>query len=194
MLHSGRDGELLGLMDSTTITAWRTRLSAALGTHLLALVGRDHQVVVGIIGAGEPAELVLRGLLKLRQIGGVAVYDIHQARAVDFASRHDGKTTKSAAAVAAEADVIISATWSRDPLLYRENTAPGQRFTTLGFDEVGKNELASDQIRSDQIHLAKLVADNSVLAKDEQYPLRSLGDQCCSDTERDAVEGNYWPH
>ena len=36
MLHSGRDGELLALLDSATITAWRTGSSAALGNHLLA--------------------------------------------------------------------------------------------------------------------------------------------------------------
>ncbi|MEV4375634.1 hypothetical protein [Streptosporangium sp. NPDC049644] len=32
-LHSGQDGELLALLDSATVTAWRTGLAAALGTH-----------------------------------------------------------------------------------------------------------------------------------------------------------------
>lgn len=159
MLHSGRDGELLALMDSATITAWRTGLSAALGTHLLAPVARDHQAIVGFIGAGEQAEVVLRGLLELRQIGGLVIYDIDPERAGDFAKRHHGRIAKSAAGVAAEADIIISATWSRDPLLFLENTAPGQHFTALGFDEVGKNELASDLIRS-----ARLIVDDRELA------------------------------
>ncbi|NUP16527.1 MAG: hypothetical protein HOZ81_10560, partial [Streptomyces sp.] len=35
-LHSGRDGELLALLDSATLTAWRTGLAAALGTYALA--------------------------------------------------------------------------------------------------------------------------------------------------------------
>lgn len=35
-LHSGQDGELLALLDSATVTAWRTGLAAALGTHVLA--------------------------------------------------------------------------------------------------------------------------------------------------------------
>lgn len=159
MLHSGRDGELLALMDSATITAWRTGLSAALGTHILAPVGRAQQTVVGIIGAGEQAELVLRGLLKLRKIDGLVVFDIDQTRAVEFASRHNGKVAKSAADVSAEADIVVLATWSRDPLLFLEHTSPGQHFTALGFDEVGKGELASDLISS-----AKLVVDDRELA------------------------------
>ncbi|MDV9176199.1 ornithine cyclodeaminase family protein, partial [Streptomyces sp. W16] len=35
-LYSGVDGELLALLDSATVTAWRTGLAAALGTHALA--------------------------------------------------------------------------------------------------------------------------------------------------------------
>ncbi|MCU7705587.1 hypothetical protein ACGILS_24140 [Streptomyces albidoflavus] len=33
-LFSGVDGALLTLLDSATVTAWRTGLAAALGTHL----------------------------------------------------------------------------------------------------------------------------------------------------------------
>ena len=110
-------------------------------------------------------------MLKLRKIGGLVVYDIDQARAVDFANRHHGTIAKSAADVAAEADVTISATWSRDPLLFLENTAPGQHFTTLGFDQAGKSELASDLIRS-----AKLVVDDRELARSNGVLSGGLGD------------------
>ncbi|MGW0212476.1 ornithine cyclodeaminase family protein, partial [Streptomyces sp. NPDC003233] len=53
-LHGGTDGELLALLDSATVTAWRTGLAAALGTALLAPA--DHGVL-GVIGAGvRPAQ------------------------------------------------------------------------------------------------------------------------------------------
>lgn len=160
MLHSGSDGELLALMDSATITAWRTGLSAALGTHTVASLGRGDQTVLGIVGAGEQAELVIRGLRRLRSIGDVIVYDIDQARAAKFASRHHGFVAKSASDVAAQADIVVLATWSREPLLSLEHTTAGQHFTTLGFDEVGKGELAPDLIRA-----SRLVVDDLVLAR-----------------------------
>ncbi|MES9524092.1 ornithine cyclodeaminase family protein [Streptomyces capoamus] len=40
-LHAGTDGELLALLDSATVTAWRTGLAAALGTGLLAPAGYE---------------------------------------------------------------------------------------------------------------------------------------------------------
>ncbi|WP_439145735.1 hypothetical protein [Streptomyces canus] len=64
-LHSGQDGDLLALLDSATITAWRTGLAAALGTDLLAATAPDGDAVLGIIGAGAQAALMLRGLHEL---------------------------------------------------------------------------------------------------------------------------------
>lgn len=61
-LHSGQDGELLALLDSATVTAWRTGLAAAIGTD--ALASRD-DAVVGVIGAGAQADLVVTGLRRL---------------------------------------------------------------------------------------------------------------------------------
>jgi ornithine cyclodeaminase len=139
-LHSGTDGELLALLDSATVTAWRTGLAAALGTHLLA--GRGD--AVGVIGAGAQAELMVRGLGVLRPRGALVVQDTSADRAEEFAARHGGRVLSLAAEVAATADVVLSATWSREPLLHLDDTRPGQHFTSLGVDEPGKAELAAD--------------------------------------------------
>ncbi|MET8076559.1 ornithine cyclodeaminase family protein [Streptomyces sp. NPDC005303] len=139
-LHSGTDGELLALMDSATVTAWRTGLAAALGTHLLAGAGE----VVGVIGAGAQAELMVRGLGVLRPRGALVVHDTSADRAAEFAARHGGRVLSSAAEVAVASDLVLSATWSREPLLSLADTRPGQHFTSLGVDEPGKAELAAD--------------------------------------------------
>ncbi|WP_236573606.1 hypothetical protein [Streptomyces sp. GS7] len=44
--------------------------------------------------------------------------------------------------MAAEADVVMQATWSRQPLLHLRDLRPGQHLTALGADEPGKQELA----------------------------------------------------
>ncbi|MFE2423563.1 ornithine cyclodeaminase family protein [Streptomyces hokutonensis] len=141
-LYSGVDGELLALLDSATITAWRTGLAAALGTHVLA--GPAEDAAVGVIGAGAQAELMVRGLGVLRPYGQLLVHDTDFERATDFAARHGGRVLDSATEIATAADIVLLATWSRTPLLSLADTRPGQHFTSLGADEPGKRELAPD--------------------------------------------------
>src|ERR1700722_5022138 len=62
-LHDTGTGELLAVLDSATVTAWRTGLAAALATHELA---RPEAGTVAVIGAGGQAGLGLRGLAALR--------------------------------------------------------------------------------------------------------------------------------
>ncbi|MEU0410735.1 ornithine cyclodeaminase family protein [Streptomyces griseorubiginosus] len=178
-LHSGTDGELLALLDSATVTAWRTGLAAALGAHLLAGPGAGAGVsgavsgggagadggvtgadaVVGVIGAGAQAELVVRGLAALRPRSDLLVHDTSADRAAEFAVRHGGRTLASAAEVASVADIVLTATWSREPLLHLADTRPGQHFTSLGVDEPGKAELAPDLLDA-----ALLVVDDRELS------------------------------
>ncbi|MFI6034575.1 ornithine cyclodeaminase family protein [Streptomyces sp. NPDC051315] len=155
-LHGGRDGELLALLDSATVTAWRTGLAAALGTHVLAGASDGP---VGVIGAGAQAELVLCGLTVLRGRRDLVVHDTDAGRAAAFAARHGGRTVGSAAEVAAAAHVVLLATWSRAPLLSLADTRDGQHLTGLGADEPGKQELARDLLET-----AFLVVDDRELA------------------------------
>ena len=62
-LHDTGTGELLAMLDSATVTAWRTGLAAALATDVLA---RAEVRTVAVIGAGAQSDLVLRGLAALR--------------------------------------------------------------------------------------------------------------------------------
>jgi ornithine cyclodeaminase len=154
-LHSGRDGELLALLDSATVTAWRTGLAAALGTHVLAGPGD----VLGVIGAGAQAELMVRGLAELRPRRALVVHDTEAERATAFAARHGGRTAASAQEVAATADTVLLATWAREPLLRLSDAREGGHFTSLGADEPGKQELSADLLRA-----ALLVVDDRELA------------------------------
>ncbi|UKY54075.1 ornithine cyclodeaminase family protein [Streptomyces inhibens] len=158
-LHSGRDGELLALVDSATITAWRTGLGAALGTHLLAAPDPHGAAALGIIGAGAQAELTVRGLREMRRWGELIVHDTDPQRAAEFAARHHGTTADSAAEVASRAQILLLATWSRQPLLGLADIRPGRHLTALGADEPGKQELTSELLEAalltvDDRHLA----------------------------------------
>ncbi|GAA2589818.1 ornithine cyclodeaminase family protein [Actinomadura fulvescens] len=161
-LHDLHTGELLALLDSATVTAWRTGLAAALGTHALA---RRDAGTVAVIGAGAQADLVLTGLAALRPVRELLVYDVDAGRAAEFAERHGlrrgvpATIAADARSAAAGAGIVVMATWARRPLLNGGDVAAGAHVTSLGADEPGKAELGADLLES-----ARVVVDDVALA------------------------------
>ncbi|WP_433462453.1 ornithine cyclodeaminase family protein [Spirillospora sp. CA-128828] len=161
-LHDLATGELLAQLDSATVTAWRTGLAAALGTHALA---RPDAGTVAVIGAGAQAELVMRGLTELREVRGLTVCDLDAGRAAAFAERHGARLDLPAAVVAdprgavRDAGIVVMATWSHRPLLHAADVPRGAHITSLGADEPGKAELGADLLEG-----ARVVVDDVPLA------------------------------
>jgi ornithine cyclodeaminase len=151
-LHDLATGELLALLDSATVTAYRTGLAAALGTHALARPGAD---AVAVVGAGAQSALVLAGLRRLRPVRELLVTDLAPGRAEAFAARHGGRAVTDIGA----ADIVVVATWAREPVLHQ--VAPGTHVTSLGADEPGKAELAPALLRS-----ARTFVDDLALAEE----------------------------
>ncbi|MFJ2154900.1 ornithine cyclodeaminase family protein [Streptomyces sp. NPDC087856] len=179
-LHSGADGELLALLDSATVTAWRTGLAAALGTDALARAGED--AVVGVIGAGAQAELMVRGLGALRSYGQLVVHDADFERAGEFAVRHGGRVLGSAKEIASTADIVLLSTWSRTPLLSLADTRQGQHLTSLGADEPGKRELAPDLL------------DEALVVVDDRQLVEAVGVLAATDIDTtlgDVLRGDH---
>lgn len=161
-LHDLATGELLAVLDSATVTAWRTGLAAALGTDLLARPDTDR---VGVVGAGAQASLVVRGLAALRPVHGLVAHDLEPDRARAFGTAHTAEGSVDVAVAADPAEVarrcgiVVLATWSRAPLLSGADVPAGTHLTSLGADEPGKVELAADLLAS-----ARVFVDDVVLA------------------------------
>lgn len=148
-LHDLETGHLLAIMDSTYITAIRTGLSGAIGTHLLARRDADS---VAIIGAGVQGTLQLESLNHLRKVSKVFVYDTSIENACSFARSITEEleipitVCKSIEEAIDEADIIITATWAREPFLFSNMVKKGVHITTLGPDEPGKCEVSAELI------------------------------------------------
>ncbi|MDQ1021922.1 ornithine cyclodeaminase family protein [Streptomyces afghaniensis] len=160
-LHDLGTGELLALLDSAFVTAWRTGLSAALATDLLSPAGAR---AVGIIGAGAQADMTLRGLTRLREVERLVIHDAGSGRAHRMAEvwRRAGlacEVVGSAREVARTCDSVVTATWSRRPLLRLSDVRPGAHITSLGADEPGKAELDAGLLRH-----ARVIVDDLDLA------------------------------
>ncbi len=155
-LHDLATGELLALADSATVTAWRTGLSAAIGTDMLASPSAR---TLGFVGAGAQARVVAVGLRRLRTWARVMACDLDPARAAGLGADLGADLADGPAAVARESDVVVLATWSRHPLLDADALRPGHHLTSLGADEPGKIELSGDLLRA-----CRVVVDDRALA------------------------------
>jgi ornithine cyclodeaminase/alanine dehydrogenase-like protein (mu-crystallin family) len=176
-LHDLNSGELLALADSASVTAWRTGLAAAIGTHELADRASD---TLGFVGAGAQARTTLAGLRLLRRWRRVVACDLHRSRAAALTA----DVVADARETAANADVVILATWARRPLLHRGDVRSGQHLTTLGADEPGKAELSAGILRDARVIVddLDLVATTGALASaglDAAAAAGTLADVLC---------------
>jgi ornithine cyclodeaminase/alanine dehydrogenase-like protein (mu-crystallin family) len=137
-------GEVLAIMDSIVITAERTALAGALAADVLA---RGDVSRVGVIGAGVQGEAQVRALQQVRRIERVDVVDSVPARAESYVTRVGSAlgievvVQRDVAAAVRDADVIITATWSKQPFLSRSMVRDGVHITAVGADEPAKGEL-----------------------------------------------------
>ena len=161
-LHDLASGELLAVMDSGHLTAVRTAATAALAADVLA---RPDARRVAFIGAGAQASIGLKTLRLVRTLERVSVYDTDMARAFAFAQRMyqelqiPVRQADSVGEAVADADIVVCATWSREPFLHPEMLLPGTHVTSLGADEPGKAECSRALLEK-----ARVVVDSRALA------------------------------
>lgn len=167
LLHDLETGALLSVMDSGHLTAVRTAAAAAVATDALA---RPDAERVALIGAGVQSAWALRLLPHVRQVRSVTVFDIAPLKTGPFVRRLAEETdaalvpTNSLAEAVLDADIVVCATWSREPFLYAGMVTPGTHLTTLGPDEPGPNQSAPCELSADLIQESRFVCDDRDLA------------------------------
>jgi len=126
ILHDGESGEPLAFMNAAAITAIRTAAVSAVATRLLA---RKDASILAVLGTGAQAKAHLRAIPLVRDIREVRTY-----------SRSAG-TVGSAEEAVRGADIIITATSSREPVLRREWIRAGAHINAVGSSIASAREL-----------------------------------------------------
>jgi alanine dehydrogenase len=132
LLFRPETGEPLAAMDGRLITEVRTAAVSAVATDRLA---KAEASVLAIIGSGVQARSHLKALRFVRQFEEVRVWSPRHAE--DFARRFDGvRATSSAEEAVRGADVVVTATTSKTPVLSGEWLL-GESSTTRLCDALG---------------------------------------------------------
>jgi alanine dehydrogenase len=165
LLHDPQTGALLAIMEGASVTGLRTAAGSAVATKYLA---RAEAATVGILGSGVQAESHLVAMCAVRPVQTAWVYSRDRDRRTDFAERMAARlgievTPVSSARAAVEgADIIVTATTAREPIVDGDWFAAGAHINCVGSGIPDRREL-DDKI----VQRAKIVVDTHASAMEE---------------------------
>jgi ornithine cyclodeaminase/alanine dehydrogenase-like protein (mu-crystallin family) len=152
-------------MEGASITGLRTAAGSAVATQYLA---RPEAATVGILGSGVQAESHLVAMCAVRPVQTAWVYSRDRDRRTDFAKRMAARlgievTPVSSARAAVEgADIVVTATTAREPIVDGDWFAEGAHINCVGSGIPDRREL-DDKI----VQRAKIVVDTHASALEE---------------------------
>ena len=138
-------GEPLAVMDGRLITEMRTAaVSAAVTRHLASAESR----VLALLGSGAQASAHLEALSRVRRFDEVRVWSQTSTHAQSFAEGHDARVAPDAQTAVRDADVIVTATNAREPILRGAWLKPGVHINAVGSPRPTWRELDNEAMTS----------------------------------------------
>jgi alanine dehydrogenase len=137
----------LAIMGGTTVTDMRTGAAGGIAAKFLA---RKDSKIVGLVGAGAQSRTQLAALFEVyKKLGEVRVWSRDpETRGIFLAEaeREYGCLCKfvpeeSVGKTVEGADIVVTTTPSREPLVMKDMIVPGMHINCIGADAIGKEEL-----------------------------------------------------
>lgn len=162
-------GEPLAVMDGTYITEVRTAAVSAVATDLLAPADAK---VLAILGTGVQGRAHVEVLPYVREFQEIRVWNRTQAHAERFAEEH-GAEAMSAEQAVRGADVVVTATSAREPILEGAWLKPGAHVNAVGSPRPDWRELDDTAMRNvvvvDSYEGARTESGDVILSGCEPY-------------------------
>jgi thiomorpholine-carboxylate dehydrogenase len=144
LLNDPQTGAPLAVMDGRLITEMRTAAVSAAATKLLA--PKDAKVLA-ILGSGVQARSHVEALGLVRQFEEIRVWSPNKSHAEQFAKEIGAKTMAVEEAVRG-ADVVVTVTSSKVPILQGKWLKPGSHVNAVGACRPDWRELDDDAMRN----------------------------------------------
>jgi ornithine cyclodeaminase len=135
LLFSGTTGEALALLNASTITELRSPAVTAIATELLARPGAEE---LAVIGAGVQGRAHVRTLVRTCSFQRVRIVSRDLARTQTLCASLEKELElpvvpgSSVREAVENADVVVTATTSRQPILNRSWIRPGTHINAIG--------------------------------------------------------------
>jgi len=168
MLYDAKTAQPLALMEANHLGQIRTGAASGYATDLLA---NPRAGTLGIIGSGFQARTQLNAIRAVRPIKTVRVWSRSEEKRRKFAEESSVTAVDSAEEAVRGAQIVVTATNSKDPVLESAWVEPGTMINAMGSNVATRRELPSDLIRradliaADSIEQAKIEAGDLLLAE-----------------------------
>ena len=194
MVFDSTNGMPIGAVDGAYVTGMRTGSAGAIGAKALA---RPESETLMVLGAGQQAMFQIAATLTLFPgLKKVMVADpINQPNAENFAanccsrlytefgldrSGVEFSAVTDLKEAVGQADIIITVTPSREPVIKKEWVKPGTHFSCIGSDMEGKEEIDPELFRGarvfgDDLNQCKAVGEMEIPLKKGMISEEELG-------------------
>ncbi len=152
-LYDARRGELIALIQADYLGQMRTGAASGVATHYMARPDAQH---VGIYGSGKQARTQLLAVTRVRNIQRVSVFSRNEERRHRFSQEMSTLCQCEVVPVARpeqaahDKDIVITATTSREPILYGDWLSEGTHLNIIGSNHIHKAEIDAIVLRRSQ--------------------------------------------
>lgn len=160
LVTDARTGAPLALLEGSVLTARRTGAASGLATDLLALPDAS---ILAVIGAGVQARTQIEAVCAVRPITEIRIFSLSGAEqlADELRAQHNTRTIVAPSAHDAlyGAQIIVTATNSKTPVVYLDDLTPGAHINGIGSFTPEMREIAADVVAA-----ARVVVDHRASA------------------------------
>ncbi len=170
LLYDAATARPLALFDANWLGQIRTGAASGLATKRLARAGA---ATVAVLGSGFQARGQLDAVRAVREVERVLVWSRKQENAERFAAETGAEVAASADAAVAEASIVVTATFAKDPLFAAESVQPGTHICAAGSNAANRREIPGEllarasAIVADSIEQARMEAGDLLLGLEE---------------------------
>ena len=166
-LFDSETGLPLAQFEANYLGQIRTGAASGYATDLLAVPG---SVTLGVIGSGFQAQSQIDAIRCVRELKEIRVWSRNQQKREAFAATNQARAVATAEEAVRGADIVVTATPSKDPVLEDSWIVPGVHVNAMGSNREQRRELPSrlvhraDLIAVDSIEVAKIEAGDLIMA------------------------------
>lgn len=167
MLYDAKTAQPLALMEANHLGQIRTGAASGYATDLLADPQAD---TLAIIGSGFQARTQLDAIRAVRPVETVRVWSRDEEKRRKFAEECAVTAVDSAEQAVRGAQIVVTATNSKDPVVENSWIEPGTMINAMGSNVANRRELPAELVQragliaADSIEQAKIEAGDLLLA------------------------------
>jgi ornithine cyclodeaminase/alanine dehydrogenase-like protein (mu-crystallin family) len=166
-LFDAETGRPLAQFEANMLGQIRTGAASGYATDILAAPDAS---TLAIIGSGFQAQAQVEAIREVRKITDVRVWSRSEAKRAQFAQQTGARAMKTAEEAVRDADIVVTATSSKDPVIDGAWIAPGAHVNAMGSNRADRRELPTeliaraDLIAVDSIEQSKIESGDLLLA------------------------------